>query len=125
MTEKGRKFYESLSKDEKLRSELAEIMKGADKGAYTDTVTAFAKANGFDIDKTDISADKEELAPEELEQVTGGGGCGCAGIGYGEGDDIDCVCSVYGEGTVDDEAGMTSQGGCICIAAGAGATNRH
>ena len=70
MTEKGKLFFEKLSKDAKLKAELAAMI----KDAYLDKAVAFAKANGFDIEKADISADKEELDPKELEMVTGGVG---------------------------------------------------
>lgn len=126
MTENGKKFMDALEADESLKKELEAKGKGVELSEQYALVAEFANAHGFDITVEDLRGGDKPIDLDELETVAGGGGCGCAIVyGYGSGAGLKCDCGSYGSGGVDGNKQPNSQGGCECICAGAGATNRH
>lgn len=85
---------------------------------------ALLKEYGVALTAEDFKAPGGELSEDELDAVAGGGGCGCAVGGSGTRDGLDCGCFFLGNGKVDGYKGISSEGGCLCPMAGAGATNR-
>lgn len=83
------------------------------------------KEYGVELTDEDFKAPGGELSDDELEAVSGGGGCGCPVFGGGGGDYLKCVCVIGGLGNivVNGVKYPVDYGGCLCPAAGAGATN--
>ena len=102
------------------------------------------KEYGVELTEADLQIPQGELDDDELNAVTGGGGCGCSVAGYGAGDGLKCVCFLGGTGSLGERKKATTflprhsalgllaedllennwnKGGCVCVAAGAGATN--
>ena len=108
MNEKVTKFYEVVSADDALQTELASVTEGVDlegvpeeeaRQAMAEAVAAFAAEHDLDLTVADIlAADAEataegELSEAELEVVAGGlDACVCIVIGAVKG----CGCVVFG-----------------------------
>lgn len=127
MTENTRKILEEISSNEDWKEELKERLEGVKDAAKNSVILAFVKEKGYEIAEEDLNTDGQELSLEELEQVTGGTGCGCVAWGEGGGcmSCLSCSCVLAGSGFVDGAQTITSQGGCVCVAGGAGASNLH
>ncbi len=91
----------------------------------------FWKAQGVELTEEDLKVPTQNLSDDELDAVVGGGGCGCCVTGGGWGDELYCGCVLAGAGGIyyyDSNGSLTTKishkyGGCVCPAAGAGATN--
>lgn len=94
----------------------------------------FWKAQGIELTEDDLKAPSHEMSDDELEAVSGGGGCGCCGTGGGWGDMMRCMCILSGGGGIDYRTSsgelkegidcrFSKYGNCMCLGAGAGATN--
>lgn len=126
MTEKAKEFLAKVSSDDALKAEIEAALKGIEGNAQYPVVVELAKKKGFDLTVADFDEEEAAIDLDEAEAVAGGaGGCGCAFFGFGAGSELKCTCVSNGTGYVGGASGITSQGGCICIKAGAGATNRH
>lgn len=106
-----------------MKEELSARLKGVELKDRPAAAAAFAAERGYDLAEADFVPAKDEIETDELDSVVGGSGCGCFLGGYGKGGKLICSCIIAGEGTYD--GGVTSQGGCECVAAGAGASNKH
>lgn len=104
--------------DEKLRTISADI-----QSEMQAKMIELLKEYGVELTAEDFKAPGGELSDDELDAVSGGGGCGCTGIGCGGGDYLKCKCFAYGAGQIKGTDDISEYGGCICAAAGAGATN--
>ncbi len=100
MIDAAKKFLETLNTNEEAKKLLDSAIKGADEGKEIELLADAAKKTGFDVEADDIrkvmddlkvTADKalegiKEIAPEQLEKVSGGGSCdgaflpGCDGF---------------------------------------------
>ena len=131
MTDKVRKILEEVSANEDWKKELEERLKSVENAAKNAALLAFVEEKGYEIAEEDLTMDAQELSAEELEQVSGGDGCGCVAWGQGlglntEDGGLDCHCYFAGTGCMPGTWGeVTSQGGCVCVVGGAGASNRH
>ena len=127
--------------------ELSEQLSACASGASSQLIenaAALLKEYGVELTEDDLQIPQEELDDDELNAVTGGGGCGCSVGGYGAGDGLKCVCFLGGTGSLRERKKATTflprhqalgllaedllennwnKGGCVCVAAGAGATN--
>lgn len=124
MTEQAKQFLEKLSTDEALRGEYAAALEGVESAKQSEAVINFAKSKGVVLTEDDFAREAKAIDDKDLEAVAGGGACACAWTGFGTYDMLKCVCHFSGTGSCTDR-GICSQGGCICQAAGAGATRRH
>ena len=123
MTDKAEKFINDVSSDAFMKAELEAKLSGAAPAEQFAVAAAFAQEKGYNVTEEDFIPNGSDMDIDELCSVTGGSGCGCFLGGYGKGGKLICSCIIAGEGTYD--GGVTSQGGCECVGAGAGASNKH
>lgn len=119
--EKQENLIKFLNENPELQEKLNQLAKENSEN-ISDKIVAELNDAGFEISLDDLQNPISELSEDELKAVAGGGGCGCFLGGYGSGDGLECSCEGYGQGGVNGN-GICKIGGCVCPAAGAGATN--
>ena len=121
--EKQEKLTQFLKENPELQEKLNNLAKENSKD-FNQQAAALLSGAGIEISVDDLKVPTDELSEDELMSVAGGGGCACAVGGYGGGDTLYCACVAYGHGGPNERWDyITWDGGCVCFAAGAGATN--
>ena len=121
--QKQEQLQKVLQEHPELNDKLKAITADSQAEAQEKTIELL-KEYGVVLTAEDFKMPEGKLSDDELAAVAGGGGCGCTGIGGGGGDDLICGCFLAGAGSVDRRGVDASLGGCVCVTAGAGATNR-
>ena len=119
---------QQLAATPEIHEKMMELNKDGD--VTSAQIIDFWKAQGVELTEEDLKVPTQNLSDDELDAVVGGGGCGCCVTGGGWGDELHCGCMLAGAGGIyyyDSDGNLTTimnkYGGCICPAAGAGATN--
>ena len=124
MTESADKFAAAISKNAEWKEILTARLEGVAPNEQAAVTAAFANEKGFALTEADLQGGEGEMELDELETVAGGDHCACAIYGEGNSYELRCKCIYGGEGEMLYQ-GFGSQGGCICLANGLGASNRH
>jgi len=109
MKEDFKKFMELVQTDSSLKKRLEEAGKNYtgeqnDEAIFRSVVTPIAEEAGFDLSLDDVKESVQELNPDEMCQVAGGGEgsggwvCLVIGAGLGRHETTDDSCIVIGTG---------------------------
>lgn len=124
MSENLKKFAAIISENKDLQEKIKSL--NEDEELIKSFIINESKNYNITISNADFDNSNEELSKDEMAAIAGSGACACLFVGGGGGSGMVCACPwKAGTGFVDGYSGISSQGGCICYKAGAGATRRH